>query len=154
MSSYQLKTSQSTPSTDSPLAQTPVHISLSSSNDLMASLWQNGRVSVWSLNTRIGPGKENMMDPVLVWRADLRDGEKFWRQVSVSDLTRGGKCTVRVTLLGSESGYDHVTIHEISIADASDDKPEREECFLVKMPGANGRLSCELRSSAPDVAGY
>ncbi|KAG8220454.1 IKI3 family-domain-containing protein [Butyriboletus roseoflavus] len=140
MSSYQLKTSLSISSADPPLARTPVHISLSPSNDLLASVWQSGHVSVWSLNTRIGPGKEKAMDPMLVWTAGLHDGEMFWRQVSVSDLTGGGKRTVRVTLLGSERGSDHVAVHEIPIADASDDKPERDECFLVKMPGANGRL--------------
>lgn len=140
MSSYQLKTSLSTLFTDTPSAQTPVHISLSPLNDLLASVWQDGRISVWSLNTRIGPGKEKVMDPTLVWTAGLRDGEKFWRQVSVSDMTGGEKRTVRVTLLGSEGGFDHVTVHEISIADARDDKPERDECFLVKMTGVNGRL--------------
>lgn len=80
------------------------------------------------------------MDPMLIWTAGLHDGEKLWRQVIVSDLTGDGKRTVRVTLLGSERGSDHVTVHEISIAGAGDNKPEREECFLVKMPGANGRL--------------
>ncbi|KAF8554834.1 pol II transcription elongation factor [Imleria badia] len=139
MSSYQLKTSLSTPSAHIPSAQTPVHIALSPTNDLLASVWQNGRVSVWSLNTRIGPGKEKVMDPALIWTSGLCDGEKFWRQVTVSDVTEGGKRTVRVALLGSENGSDHVAVHEISISDASDDKPERER-FLVKMPEANGRL--------------
>ena len=140
MSSYQLKTSLSTPSADTPSAQTPVHIALSPCNDLLASVWQNGRVSVWSLNTRIGPGKEKVMDPAVIWTARLCDGEKFWRQMSVSGLTQDGKRTVKVILLGSERGSDHVAIHEISVADASSDNAEREDHFLVKMPGANGRL--------------
>lgn len=140
MSSYQLKTSLSSPSADAPSAQTPVHIALSPCNDLLASVWQNGRVIVWSLNTRIGPGKEKVMDPVVIWTTELCDGEKFWRQVSVSDLTEGGKRTVRVILLGSERGSDHVAIHEISITDANGDITERDDRFLVKMPGANGRL--------------
>jgi elongator complex protein 1 len=140
MSSYQLKTSLSTPSADTPSAQTPVHIALSPCNDLLASVWQNGRIIVWSLNTRIGPGKEMVMDPAVIWTAGLCDGEKFWRQMSVSDLTEGGKRTVRVILLGSERGSDRVAIHETSIADAGSDKTERDERFLVKMPGANGRL--------------
>lgn len=141
MSSYQLKTPPlSTPSAGTPSAQTPVHTTLSPSNDLLASVWQNGRVSAWSLNTRIGPGKEKVMDPALIWTGGLCGGEKFWRQVTVSDLTEVGKHTVRVTLLGSESGFDYVAVHEISIVDASNDKPEKEECFIVKMPGTNGRL--------------
>lgn len=90
-----------------------------------------------------------VMDPTLVWTIGLRDGEKFWRSVSVSDMTGGGKRTMRVTLLGSERGSDHVAIHEISIADASDDKPEREECFRVKMPGANGRVIASYVHSPP-----
>lgn len=58
----------------------------------------------------------------------------------MSDVIGGEKRTVRVTSLGSERGSDHVAVHEISIAGASDDKPEREECFCIKMPGINGRL--------------
>ncbi|KAG6382066.1 pol II transcription elongation factor [Boletus reticuloceps] len=140
LSSYQLKTSPATPSIDTSPAKTPVHIALSPFNDFLASVWQNGRVSVWSLNTRIGPRKEKIMNPALIWTAGVGDGEKVWRQVSVSDLTKGGKCAVRVALLGSERGSDHVEIHDVSFADASDDKPESEERSLVKMPGANGRL--------------
>lgn len=86
------------------------------------------------------------MDPTLIWTADLHDGEKFWRQVSVSDLTEGGKRTVRVTLLGSEGGSDHVTVHEIPIADTSG---EKGECFSVKMPGANGRLTASYNHLPP-----
>jgi len=80
------------------------------------------------------------MNPALIWTADLCDGERFWRQVSVSDLVEGGKRSVKVILLGSEGGFDHVAIHEISITDASGDKYERVERFFVRMPGANGRL--------------
>ncbi|KAN0081459.1 IKI3 family domain containing protein [Tylopilus felleus] len=139
MSSYQLKTSLSPSSADTPLSRTPVHIALSLSNDLLASVWQNGRMSVWSLNTRIGPGKGKVMDPTLVWTAGPCDGEQFWRQVTVSDLTEGGKRIMRVALLGSQGGYDLLAIHEIEIASAGDDKPAKEESFLVKMPGVNGR---------------
>ena len=140
MSSYQLKTSLSPSSADTPLSRTPVHIALSLSNDLLASVWQNGRMSVWSLNTRIGPGKGKVMDPTLVWTAGPCDGEQFWRQVTVSDLTEGGKRIMRVALLGSQGGYDLLAIHEIEIASAGDDKPAKKESFLVKMPGVNGRL--------------
>ncbi|KAF8132053.1 pol II transcription elongation factor [Boletus edulis] len=115
LSSYQLKTSPATPSIDTSPAETPF-------NDLLASVWQNGRVSVWSLNTRIGPRKEKIMDPALIWTAGVGNGEKVWRQVSVSDLTKDGKCA------------------EVSFADAYDDKPESEERWVVKIPGANGRL--------------
>ncbi|KAG9312244.1 IKI3 family-domain-containing protein [Chiua virens] len=109
MSTHQLKTSVSGSSGDcSKLSRTPVHISLSPCNDLLAAVWQNGRVSVWSLRTRIGPGKGKAMDPTLVWTAGSGEKEKFWRQVSVTDLTSNGKHTVLVVLLGSEEHTDHV----------------------------------------------
>ena len=143
MSSHQLKTSLSTPSGDVSSAhiQTPVHISLSPTNDLLASVWQSSHLSVWSLNTRIGPGKGKAVDPTLIWTVNLRDGNRIWRQVSVSDHNGGEKRTIRALLLGAEGGSDYVAIHEFSIADGSDDKAERGECFLVKMPGTNGRLT-------------
>lgn len=80
------------------------------------------------------------MDPTLIWTGNLRDGE-ILRQISVSDLTEGGKRLVRVISLGSEGGSDHVAIHEFPVGDASDDKTERGGFFLVKMPGINGRLA-------------
>lgn len=148
MSSYQLKTSTSTSSLDISSSQTPVHISLAPSSDHLAALWQNGRVSVWSLNTRIGSGKGKAMDPTLIWTTGLL-GEKFWRQVSVPDLTKREKRTVSVVLLGSEGGSDHVMIYDIPVDDATNDKTERGECFLVKMPRANGRLTASYNDLLP-----
>ncbi|KAF9222466.1 pol II transcription elongation factor [Gyrodon lividus] len=151
MSSYQLKTSHSTAVTDSldpcssshlsPHTQTPVHVSLSPSGDLLAIIWQWGRVAVWSLNTRIGPGSGKVMDPLLIWTTNLGDGDKLWRQVTVSNLAEGEESIVRVTILASgEEGADQANIHEIRFAAASKRKPKSEESWVVQMPGANGRI--------------
>ena len=140
MSSYQLKTSLSISSAETTPTQTPAHIALSPSGDLLASMWQNGRISVWSLNTRIGPGKGKAMDPALIWTAGVCDEEKVWRQLSVSELTEGEIRTVKVVMLGSEGGSDYLATYEISFVNSNGDKPAKEDSFLIKMPGANGRL--------------
>ncbi|KAF8845970.1 pol II transcription elongation factor [Paxillus ammoniavirescens] len=151
MSSYQLKTTPSTTAAESldpssssilsPRRQTPVHISLSPSGDLLAIIWQRGHVAVWSLNTRIGPGKGKVMDPLLIWTTNLGVGDQLWRQVTISNLDEGEKSVVRVTVLGSGGGdTDQTNIHEIRFAAGSEQKPESEESWVVRMPEANGRL--------------
>jgi elongator complex protein 1 len=152
MSSYQLKTTPSTTAADSldpssssrilsPHKRTPVHVSLSPSGDLLAIIWQRGHVAVWSLNTRIGPGKGKVMDPLVIWTTNLGDGDQLWRQVTISNLNEGEKSVVRVTVLGSGGeDTDQANIHEIRFAAGSEQKPESEESWVVKMPEANGRL--------------
>ncbi|KAF9237879.1 pol II transcription elongation factor [Melanogaster broomeanus] len=126
-----------------PHTQTPVHVSLSPSNDLLAIIWQRGCVAVWSLRTRIGPGKGKVMNPLLIWTTNLGDGDglKLWRQVTVSRLAEDEKSMMRVTVLGSgEGGIDQANIHEIRFDPASEQKPESEESWIIKMPGSDGRL--------------
>ncbi|KIK96350.1 hypothetical protein PAXRUDRAFT_138652 [Paxillus rubicundulus Ve08.2h10] len=151
MSSYQLKTTLSTIAADSlgpsssrtfsPHTWTPVHVSLSPTGDLLATIWQQGYVAVWSLNTRIGPSKGKVMDPLPIWTTNLGDGDQLWRQVAISNFNEGEKSVVRVTVLGSGGeDTDQANIHEIRFAAGSGEKPESEEGWVVKMPGANGRL--------------
>ncbi|KIJ66069.1 hypothetical protein HYDPIDRAFT_174791 [Hydnomerulius pinastri MD-312] len=134
-------------STSSPSNQTsswkctPAHISLSASGDLVAAVWEHGRVAVWSLHTRLGPGKEKVMDPSLIWTADLGTEHNFWRQVTVSVLDDDENRIVRVVILGSaEGGVDQSDVRAIRFASASEHSPTSEESWTVKMPGQNGRL--------------
>lgn len=87
-----------------------------------------------SKNTRVELGKGKVMNPTLLWKADSRDGEKFWGRVSVSDSIRVGTGTVTMALLGSDGGFDDVRIH------ARSRLAMREKLYAIHVSGANGQL--------------
>ncbi|KAH7883327.1 pol II transcription elongation factor [Phlebopus sp. FC_14] len=151
MSSYQLpvspsnvipddSTTSSVPRLSSLCRRTPTHVFLSSSSDLMAAIWEQGGIALWALHTRLGPGREKVMDPVLIWFVDLSE-DRFWRQVVVSVLDEGRSRAVRVVALGcTEAGLDFASIHERRFAIGNEPAKESEESWSVAMPGKNGRL--------------
>jgi elongator complex protein 1 len=116
-----------------PRANVPVHAALAAERDVLAVLWEDGRVGVWDLRTRLGPGRGKAVDPVMLWRGDLGgrsedsgSGNGRWRQASVSVI--GERWTV--VLLGEgESGDEAVRI---------DGDGVRKE--YLTLPGKNGRL--------------
>lgn len=70
MSSYQLS-----------LAETPIHTCFAGHYDKLAVLSESGRVEVWALNTRVGPGRGKVMQPTLARSLNLGHGARF-RQIT------------------------------------------------------------------------
>lgn len=141
MSAYQLSLAEhpSPASSAVPVNQcrTPIHASFSSARDVLAVLWESGRVELWDLHTRIGPGRGRVMEPNKMWAGLISEdpaGES--RQVTLwtaSDQASDG-LTARIVVLGSErEGCDILAILELEMEKVV-------HGYSVRMPGRNGRL--------------
>ncbi|KAI9441755.1 IKI3 family-domain-containing protein [Lactarius indigo] len=80
---------------------TPSHLSFSSSEDVLAVLWETGYVELWNLCTRLEFGRGPVMTPELVWSGTL-DGARF-REICAWTNVPGG-ATARLAALGAENG--------------------------------------------------
>ena len=124
------------------LRSTPIHISLSPSQDMLAAVWRNGHVAVWSLHTRVGPGSGKVMDPGLLWSAELECEGKLWKQISVSVSDQE---SLRVVVLGSvEKGFDQATVHEVQLPTAGKLAVVGENNWVADFQRKNGRLFSTL----------
>ncbi|KAI6007771.1 pol II transcription elongation factor [Pisolithus orientalis] len=151
MSSHQLPVRiQHTAGDTSPsfLRSTPSHVSLSSINDILGAVWGDGRVIVWSLHTRIGPGTGKVMNPILLWTKDLGHEDVLWRQVQVSVLAADAKERIlQVAILGStEQSPDLVNVHEVRLSPTEEQARIGETCWTAKLSGKDGRLMPDLES--------
>ncbi|KAH7928721.1 IkappaB kinase complex, IKAP component [Leucogyrophana mollusca] len=121
-------------------ARVPTHITLSHSHDLLGTVWEEGKVAVWNLRTRLSQGRGKPMDPVLLWSGDF-SGNARWvrRQIVLSASAED----VAIAILGSgDDGNDEVLVFEIPITDG--EAPPEVESLSISMPQRNGRLiSCE-----------
>ncbi|KAJ7198481.1 pol II transcription elongation factor [Mycena pura] len=124
MSAYQLPFS----STHLLSTRTPIHMSLSTSKDTLALLWESGRLELWFLQTRLIPGPAKIMHPSQTFVGDVgRDGVRH-RQVMLSPVPD------TIYVLGSgPQGHDIVTIVQLG-QDAA------ENSTAIEMPSLNGRL--------------
>ncbi|KAL4071351.1 IKI3 family-domain-containing protein [Scleroderma yunnanense] len=135
-------------SSTSSLRTTPIHVSLSPSKDVLAVVWGNGNVAVWSLNTRIGPGTEKVMDPSLLWSTELGVEGKLWKQISVSVADK--ERILRVVVLSSvEKGFDQATVHEVQLSTTGKLTAIGENSWVANLPGKNGRLLSNLEWVLP-----
>jgi elongator complex protein 1 len=99
MSSHQL-TLRPSPSAPHRTLSTPSHLAFSSSEDILAVLWETGYVELWNLRTRLEFGRGPVMAPELVWNGTL-DGVRF-REICAWTNVPGG-ATARIAALGAEN---------------------------------------------------
>ncbi|KAH9022450.1 IkappaB kinase complex IKAP component [Lactarius hengduanensis] len=100
MSSHRL-TLRPSPSAPQRTLSTPSHLSLSSSEDILAVLWETGYVELWNLCTRLEFGRGPVMTPELVWSGAIH-GARF-REICVWTNVPGG-ATARIAAVGAENG--------------------------------------------------
>ncbi|KAH8994552.1 Elongator complex protein 1 [Lactarius akahatsu] len=100
MSSHRL-TLRPSPSAPQRTLSTPSHLSFSSSEDILAVLWETGYVELWDLCTRLEFGRGPVMTPELVWSGTLH-GARF-REICAWTNVYGG-ATARIAAVGAENG--------------------------------------------------
>lgn len=122
----------------------PVHAAFASTRDLLAVLWEPAVLQVFDLQTRLGPGRGKVMDPVLAWSGPLPP--KSYRQVAFT-AARGPE-DIRVAVLGSDPAGDAVDV--VSVIDISG--KEVVQTTDVAFVAQNGRLipSKGIAWEAPD----
>jgi elongator complex protein 1 len=120
-------------SLNTPEESTPVHVALSSELDVLVVLYETGRISLWELRTRLGPGSGKVVDPNLIWEGEIPNtlGRVFtsWRQITIKASGDAWK----ITILGSASNSEIV---KTIIIPPREDYDEQE--FIL--PSRNGRL--------------
>ncbi|KAI0061864.1 IkappaB kinase complex, IKAP component [Artomyces pyxidatus] len=117
MSSFQLSLQPPDSAAHRTLA-TPIHVSFSPSEDVVAVLWETGRFEIWKLATRIGPGRGPIMTPTKLGSGTIETLEvpssQRFRQISVwtsPALFETEGIFARVALLGySSEGSDVLRI--------------------------------------------
>lgn len=120
----------------------PIHAALAPERDLLAVLYEDGRLSVWELQTRLGPGEGKVMNPRLI-SDDLKlhgqplDMEHvLWRQISVRGIENGWD----VYILGAGPSGDVVQCILVS--------PDGMDTRKMGLPQSGGRLSIGSSSIA------
>ena len=110
MSSHKL-TLLPSPSAPQRTLSTPSHISLSSSEDVLAVLWETGYVELWNPSTRLAFGRGPVMTPELVWSGTL-DGARFREICAWTNIP--GVAIARIAALGADnSGTDVLRVLDI-----------------------------------------
>ncbi|KAH9042892.1 IkappaB kinase complex IKAP component [Lactarius deliciosus] len=100
MSSHRL-TFRPSPSAPQGTMSTPSHLSFSSSEDILAVIWETGYVELWNLCTPLEFGRGPVMTPELVWSGALH-GARF-REICAWTNIPGG-ATARIAAVGAENG--------------------------------------------------
>lgn len=124
MSSHPLSLRES--SFPSSASRIPINTSFAFDSDALAILWECGRVEIWDLNTRLGPGKEKVMQPSLQWSSVLSSEGIQFRQVTLSSNRRA------VILGAGLQGPDILHIVQYGV--------DGQEIRKVEMPLRNGHL--------------
>ncbi|KAG1767483.1 pol II transcription elongation factor [Suillus placidus] len=144
MSSHQLlvNTPTDASSGDLFLSQVPPHISLSQSHDLLAAVWQEGHIMMWALQTRITPGGEAAMNPILIWSTNLPWELCHCRQVLVSSKNDDNDHrTISAAILGSDvNGNDRIVIHDFEHVILPLTSLEATRLRTISLQQKNGRL--------------
>ena len=117
----------------------PIHISFSPKNDITVLLWETGYAEALNLQTRLGPGRGPVADPLKLWSGSvaLESSSGGYRQVVqwAEDTDTGD--VVRFAALSSSYAKETLAIVELQGATV-------REQYTVVLPGLNGRL---LRST-------
>ncbi|KAF8260574.1 IKI3 family-domain-containing protein [Lactarius quietus] len=119
MSSHKVTLNPS-PSAPQRTLSTPSHLAFSSSEDVLAVLWETGYVELWNLRTRLEFGRGPVMAPELVWSGTLI-GARF-REICVWTKVPG-VATARIAALGAENGGTDV-LQVLDIGHEGTDAPE------------------------------
>jgi elongator complex protein 1 len=142
MSSHQLPLNTPADASSRPsLSLVPSHVTLSKSHDLLGAVWQEGRVMLWALQTRITPGRGTVMNPILIWSASL-PRECQCRQVLVSSKGDDEEhMTISVAILGSDvGGNDQIFIHDFERVTLPLKQVSETSTRNVSLQQKNGRL--------------
>ncbi|KAF6761197.1 pol II transcription elongation factor [Ephemerocybe angulata] len=112
-------------------AKNPVHVSFSQDRHALATLWEDGHIQLWALNTRIGPGPGKVMNPIKIWEGSVSDsGNTAWRQLSIRN-----DGTWSLTALGTSPSSNKDLLQTIHLDDGKVLKTESTE-----LPGKNCRV--------------
>ncbi|OSC96781.1 IkappaB kinase complex IKAP component [Trametes coccinea BRFM310] len=113
----------------------PVHAAFGFSRELLAIIWEHGVMQVYDLKTRLGPGREKIMDPTLLWSGWLEGAgsSPTYRQVMFANDTSEDELQVAVlaTEITSDAS-DIVSIRSLAGQGLS--------ATAVGLPAHNGRL--------------
>ncbi|KAL7277687.1 hypothetical protein ACG7TL_008619 [Trametes sanguinea] len=113
----------------------PVHAAFGFSRELLAIIWEHGVMQVYDLKTRLGPGREKIMDPTLLWSGRLEGA--------------GSSPTYRQVMFANETSEDELQVAVLATeitSDASDIVSIRSlagqglSATAVGLPAHNGRL--------------
>lgn len=101
----------------------------------MAAVWESGHVEITDLQTRLGPGRGKIMDPVRLWSGtvagDMEANE--FRQIMVLTAEEG---QLKFVVLGSPAtrkGKDFVEVVVVKLG-------ELANRVKIDLPERNGRL--------------
>lgn len=138
MSSYQLVLASPPSASDFINMKTPIHISLSSQDDILAVLWESGYLELWSLNTRIGSNSGPVMAPKKILSGYARnDTTVQWRQIA---LQNPADTLPTIVVLGTSSiGTDVIARLHVNGNDVTN---------LDKMACPR---NCRLLNNSPDI---
>jgi len=138
MSSYQLSL-QAPLGSSSTLIQglrlcTPIYAAFSPSSDVVAVLWELGHVELWELHTRLGPGRNKVMNPVKIWGGWLNDDRQEFKQIKLWTTETLTMLICRVAVLASaRDGSNMLAVAEIGEGNLI-------QTDWVQLPKHNGRL--------------
>ncbi|KAJ8489069.1 hypothetical protein ONZ51_g3188 [Trametes cubensis] len=112
----------------------PVHAAFAFTQDLLAILWEHGVIQVYDLQTRLGPGRGKVMDPVLVCSRSLSSAGsvRSFRQAAFTTL--GDE--LRLAVLATELAGDANDIVSVADVGPSQDAQVTE----IGLPKHSGRL--------------
>lgn len=115
-------------------AGTPVHVAFSPSRDQIAVLFQDRKIKIWDLRTRLGPGRGNVLDPIERCVIDLKDELKSsdFRQICFWEKNESSE-RIRLACLASVGSLDFL----VEVEAIENSEPEIEAFML---PEQRGRL--------------
>jgi hypothetical protein len=121
-----------------PGVSTPTHITFYPGDDALGILWEHGYIELWSLKTRLQPGRGKVMDPSKKWSgwvAKYGESNRFrFRELAVRTINSQNESYI-ITALGAPCGMadDHVSVTTIEGGLVIRDE-------LNKLPQRNSRL--------------
>lgn len=134
MYSHQLALSPSALSSTRPRS-IPIHASFSPEDDALAVLWETGHVEIWSLQTRLGPGRGKVVDPVQTWSGFIDESHPLqYRQIAARRSGSPGKSSAVVVLGSTRAGDVIAIIHleEGKVLRNDTIQLSRQNCRLVE----------------------
>ena len=117
----------------------PIHISFSPKSDITILLWETGYAEALNLQTRLGPGRGPVADPLKLWSGSvtLESSLGSYRQVAQWAEDTDTDDVVRFAALSTSHTRETLAIVELQGTIV-------REQYTVFLPGLNGRL---LRST-------
>ncbi|KAA1476949.1 Elongator complex protein 1 [Dentipellis sp. KUC8613] len=109
-----------TPSTVSSRALAPIHMSFSPVSDVLAILWESGKIDLWDLHTRLGPGRGKVIEPKMVWGGFVQktDDSRQFREIGILTPNGGAQTegiSAQIALLGNmRGGSDFLEVVDIT----------------------------------------